>query len=379
MKKTILFFLFLYCQSVFAHTTSDSYLNINLSEQQGSVSWAISVRDLEYAVGLDVNTDGKITWAEILARKQVIEAYVLSRLTLYSKENQLKQSCYIDNNSLMVDDKTDGAYLVFDIISPCLNSFSNKNLSIDYQLMFDIDKNHRGLILIESQSKNVTSVASPESHIFKLQNINISILTVFADYVLEGIWHILIGLDHILFLLALLLPTIFIYKNKKWRHRERVSSSFVPVLKIVTAFTIAHSITLTLSVMEVVQLPVQLVEIAIAITVLLTCLHTIRPVFHRSLWELTFIFGLIHGFGFANVLIDLGLADKELALSLFAFNVGVEIGQLFIVCLFILFVSAVHRHWWYHIFIFRGGITVTALLSCIWIVERSLNYEIMGI
>ena len=379
MRKSMVILLLLYCQQVFAHTTSDSYLNIVLDEQQSSISWAIAVRDMEYAVGLDINTDGKITWAEVLQRQQVIEAYVLSRLSLYLTVGEQKQSCHIDNNNLLVDDKTDGTYLVFDIISPCLKDALNKNLSIDYQLLFDIDKNHRGLMLFESQGKTVSFVASPKNHIFKLQNKSISSLTVFVDYVLEGVWHIWIGLDHILFLLALLLPTIFTYKNKKWQHRERVSSGLLPVLKIVTAFTIAHSITLTLSVMGIVQLPVQLVEIVIAVTVLLTCLHTIRPVFHQSLWKLTFIFGLIHGFGFANVLLDLGLANAELALSLLAFNVGVEIGQLFIVSLFILFASAVHRHWWYHLFIFRGGITVTAVLSCIWIIERSFNYEILSI
>ena len=378
MKQFIIFFLLLYCQQVFAHKTSDSYLNINLSEKQGNISWSIAVRDLEFAIGLDLDADKKITWAEVLQRKLVIEAYVLSRLSLYTVRNQLKQSCRIDNNKLLVDDKSDGAYLVFDIVSPCLNQVLDKELYLDYQLMFDIDKNHRGLILIESEGESTTLVASPGKYTFSLRGKATTLVSVFTNYVLEGIWHILIGLDHILFLLALLLPSVLLYRNGQWLQRENIQGSFISILKIVTAFTLAHSITLSLSVLKIVQLSSQLVEVVIAITVLLTCIHTLKPIFQHGLWKLAFVFGLIHGFGFANVLLDLGLARSALALSLFGFNVGVELGQLFIVCLFVLFAAVVHRYWWYRVFIFRGGITITAVLSCIWIIERSFDYEIVG-
>jgi len=379
MKNVIALFLFMYCQQVFSHTTSDSYLNINLSEQQSSISWSIAVRDLEFAVGLDVDEDKNITWAEVLQRKQVIEAYVLSRLSLYTVSNQLKQSCHFDNKQLLVDDKSDGAYLVFDIVSPCLNQVLDSKYVLDYQLMFDIDKNHRGLVLINDGKESISLVASPDNHTFSFNNNSATLMLVFTNYVIEGVWHILIGLDHILFLLALLLPAVLVYQNGQWQQRENIQGSFVSILKIVTAFTLAHSITLSLSILKIVQLPSQLVEVVIAVTVLLTCIHTLKPIFQHALWKLAFIFGLIHGFGFANVLLDLGLEKSALALSLFGFNVGVELGQLFIVCAFVLFASVVHRYWWYRIVVFRGGITVTAILSSVWIIERSLNYEILGL
>ena len=246
-------------------------------------------------------------------------------------------------------------------------------------MLFDIDSNHRGLILIESEESTITRVASPKNHIFKVQNSNVSVMLILYDYVLEGIWHILIGLDHILFLLALLLPAVLLYKDGLWQRRENIRSCLLPILKIVTAFTVAHSVTLTLSVLEIVQLPPQLVETIIAITVLLTCLHSIKPVLQDSMWQIAFFFGLIHGFGFANVLLDLGLAETALLVSLLGFNVGVEIGQLFIVCVFMVFATVVHRYWWYRTIIFKGGISATAALSCIWIIERMLNYEILVI
>ena len=335
MKNILILALFFYCQQVFAHKTSDSFLNIAVSEHQTTINLSVSVRDLEYAVGLDVNSDNSISWAEVIQKKQLIESYVLSRLTLYTIDNTFKRLCSINNDELLVDEKSGGNYLVFKLTTTCIVDEADKKYILDYQLLFDIDKNHRSLILIESKDQNVTLVASPDNHTFNLWNKSVSVITFFYDYVIEGVFHILIGIDHILFLLALLLPSVLIYKSRKWQHRESISSSFIAILKIVTAFTVAHSITLTLSILEIVELPTQLVEVVIAITVLLTCIHTIKPIFHQSLWKLAFIFGFIHGFGFANVLLDLGLEETQLALSLLGFNIGVEIGQLLIVCLFI--------------------------------------------
>ena len=384
MKKTLILYLFLFSQQILAHTTSDSYLNINLSEQESNISWSIAIRDLEYAVGIDTDNNNKITWSEILQRKTDIEAYVLSRLAIYTTKDQVKQLCTINNDSLMVNEKSNGNYLVFNIITSCLADASNTIIEIDYQLLFDIDANHLGLLLIQTDelsndSNTVTFVASPDNHTFIIKSGATKSASIFSDYVSEGIWHILIGLDHILFLLALLLPSVLLYNHGRWQQRDSIRCSFKPILKIVTAFTVAHSITLTLSVLQIVQIPAQWIEIVIAITVLLTCLHTIKPIFQHSLWKLTFFFGLIHGFGFANVLLNLGLEKTALAISLFGFNVGVEIGQLFIVCIFMFFTATVHRHWWYHTFIFKGGILITTGLSCIWIFERIFNYEILGV
>lgn len=384
--KLIFVFLCVFSKQLFAHQTSDSYLNIIKSQQQNYISWSIAVRDLEYAVGLDTNADSRITWQEILQRKPTIESYVLSRLLLYSVNAQQKQFCQINNNELLVDDKRDGAYLVFKLSSPCLKdlfaglsySSAEKHFYLDYQLLFDIDKNHRGLILIQVEDNIVTRVASPDNYTFNLQIKESPRAGVLSRYINQGIWHILIGLDHILFLLALLLPSVLVYKNKKWQQRENIRSCFMAILKIVTAFTLAHSITLSLSVLEVVQLSSKMIEIFIAITVLLTCLHTLKPVFQQSLWKLAFVFGLIHGFGFANVLLDLGLEKTALALSLFGFNIGVEIGQLFIVFVFLLFAALIHQYCWYRTVIFKGGISVTAIISCVWIFERTFNYKLLG-
>ena len=167
------------------------------------------------------------------------------------------------------------------------------------------------------------------------------LLRQFLDYGKEGVWHIWIGFDHILFLLSLLLPAV-LYRQHKFREaRWEPLPGFRPALwevfKIVTAFTVAHSITLSLATLGVVTLPTRWVESAIAASVVLAALNNIFPwsLFAGRRWMVAFVFGLIHGFGFASVLADLGLPPGALLLALVGFNLGVEVGQLAIVSAFL--------------------------------------------
>ena len=107
------------------------------------------------------------------------------------------------------------------------------------------------------------------------------------------------------------------------------------MLWVVTAFTLAHSITLTLAALRLVELPSRLVESAIAASVVLAAVNNLVPVVERRRWMVAFAFGLIHGFGFASVLAELGLPQETLVLSLLGFNLGVELGQLAIVAVFL--------------------------------------------
>ena len=126
------------------------------------------------------------------------------------------------------------------------------------------------------------------------------------------------------------------------------------MFKVVTAFTVAHSITLSLAALGVISLPSRLVESAIAASVVLAALNNVCPVVYGGRWIIAFCFGLIHGFGFASVLTDLGLPQDSLLLALVAFNLGVELGQLAIVAVFLPIAYALRgrrasirgRCWW---------------------------------
>jgi len=130
-------------------------------------------------------------------------------------------------------------------------------------------------------------------------------LEQFADYVREGVWHIWIGFDHILFLVSLLLPSVFILVENRWAPATRFRDTFWDVFRVATSFTIAHSITLSLAALSIIQLPSRLVESCIALSVVLAALNNIWPLVHGRRWAVAFGFGLIHGFGFASVLADL--------------------------------------------------------------------------
>ena len=147
----------------------------------------------------------------------------------------------------------------------------------------------------------------------------------------EGVWHIWKGFDHILFLLTLLFPAVIVYRNGRWEPRDSWQASALDIVKVVTAFTLAHSLTLSLAVLGWVHVPSRIVESTIAATVLLGALNNVVPIVLERRWLVAFVFGLVHGLGFASVLADLGLHGTNLALALVGFNGGVEIGQFAIV------------------------------------------------
>ena len=189
-------------------------------------------------------------------------------------------------------------------------------------------------------------------------------------------WHIWIGFDHILFLLSLLLPAVLILRKKEWQAAEQFRGTFWDVFRVVTSFTVAHSITLSLAALSVISLPSRLVESTIALSVLLAALNNLWPVVAERRWAVAFAFGLIHGFGFASVLTDLGLPQGALLLALVGFNVGVEVGQLAIVTAFLPFAYGLRRSWFYRRLVFAGGSAAIALVAAVWLAERALNVKL---
>ena len=164
----------------------------------------------------------------------------------------------------------------------------------------------------------------------------------------------------------------------RWCAAASFRAAFVDVAKIVTAFTIAHSITLSLAVMGVVSLPSRWVESAIALSVVLAALNNLYPVVAQGRWIAAFGFGLLHGFGFAGALRDLGLPPNSLALSLVGFNVGVETGQLAIVVLFLPFAYALRATWGYRRLLLTAGSAAIATIAAAWFVERAFDLSLFA-
>jgi hypothetical protein len=197
-----------------------------------------------------------------------------------------------------------------------------------------------------------------------------SLWSTFYEFIEQGIIHIFIGIDHILFLVALLLPSVLFMREKKWQANSSLKSTFLNVLKIVTAFTVAHSITLTLTILGFISLSSWLVESFIAFSVIVAAINNFRGSIEKRLWILVFIFGLIHGMGFASVLMDLELQERSLTTALLGFNLGVELGQIAIVSLFLPFIYVFRNQQWYVPVILYFGSFLIVIMGFVWLLER---------
>jgi HupE / UreJ protein len=246
-------------------------------------------------------------------------------------------------------------------------------------LFAGLDPQHRGLLNLAARGATRSAVLGPHEPRQAFELGEISRWRQFADYVREGVWHIWIGLDHILFLLSLLLPAVLAWQaaQQRWQAVGSFRKAFVDVLKVVTAFTLAHSITLSLAALGVVELPSRLVESVIAASIIVAALNNVRPLVIRRLWMVAFGFGLVHGFGFASVLADLGLPRDALVLALVGFNVGVELGQLAIVVAFLPIAWALRRTVFYRRWVMLGGSLVIAALAAVWLLERAFGLELL--
>ncbi len=371
-----LLFTSLFPLQVYAHKPSDSYITIKKHDTNKSLihaQWDISLRDLDYALGLDDNNDGNITWGEVKRHHKDIEDYAFESMRIKAGEKYCKNQI----NKHSIDNHSDGAYAILDFFIDCQSSKRPKIFDLEYSLFFEFDPQHRGLLKIQHNDKTLTAIFSPEKSI---QHFNLDLLNPlnqFLEFTKEGIWHIWIGFDHILFLLALLLPAVLIKYEGKWIEISDFKTAFWNVFKIVTAFTIAHSITLSIAALEIIELPSRLVESLIALSVIIAALNNIFPIFNKGRWFIAFLFGLIHGFGFASVLMDLGLTQSTLLIALVSFNIGVEIGQLFIVFVFMPISYKINKTSFYKNIVFYIGSIAIALIAMLWFIERIFNLSFM--
>ena len=355
-----------------AHKASDAYLTVTRDEANLAGRWDIALRDLDLALGLDADGDGEITWGEVRARQDEIAALALARLAISSGGER----CTLQAKDIKIDTHTDGAYAVLALTGSCPHP--GPTLAIDYSLLFDLDPQHRGLLNYVEAGESRSMIFSAERTRQVAGGDSGGPLMQFVAYVHEGVWHIWLGFDHILFLVSLLLPAVLVRRDGAWQAATKFRDAFWDVARIVTAFTLAHSITLTLAALSIVSLPSRWVESAIALSVVLAALNNVFPIVQRGRWIAAFAFGLLHGFGFAGALADLGLPTGSLALSLAGFNIGVELGQLAIVAAFLPVAFALRSTWAYRRVVLAGGSTAIVAIAGAWLVERAFDLSLFA-
>lgn len=349
-----------------AHTPSETYFTLNVGGTNLTGRWDVALRDLHQGMGLGPEDLKKVARAELQQREEALALDIIAGVELRA-DGALLNLTITDYTRLPLNG-IEYARLLFEAIG---RSTARTVIEIDASIAFRIDTNMHGLLRLEHNGRTEVVAFNEQSpaHRFELGQPG-GRWARWLTFMWEGVWHIWSGFDHILFLVALLLPAVLKREANRWAGVERFRSAFVNVFKIVTAFTVAHSLTLSLSALDIVRLPTRFVESVIAASVALAALNNLWPWFRNKSWLVAFSFGLIHGFGFANVLAELQLAKGAMALALVGFNVGVELGQLAIVLVFLPLAFDLRRSWFYRTITLKYGSAVVALVAIGWMVER---------
>jgi HupE / UreJ protein len=363
-----------------AHKASDAYLQLASTESGVRLRLDVALRDLDLPLDLDADGDAQLTWAEVKQAWPAIERYALERLQI--------EGCDLDVAGRGLERRTDGAYAVLHFSSSCRPA---EVPLLQYTLLREIDPTHRGLLKIEWAGASAQLVvldptrpmaSAPRTRAASgaqaVPGFDAETAGAPASFFGEGIHHIVTGYDHVLFLLCLLLPSVMRRTPTGWLPVGRLAQAVLPVAAIVTAFTVAHSITLALAALKWVSLPSSFIEPAIAATIVLAALDNLRPVFHGRRVLVTFLFGLVHGFGFAGVLGELNLPTAQFVWALLQFNLGLEFGQLAIVIIVAGGLFVLRQRPRYPGWAIRGGSLAAMLMGVIWFVERTADVSLLG-
>lgn len=349
-----------------AHDPGISRLDISVGESSIDLEASFALQDLAPLVAIDQNFDGLISESEWRRVQPTLESQHDALVSIHNNGKPLTPS-----RVLAARDGRDGIHLRQHWEAVKLGG----RLTVEANALVHLSPGHRQFLEVRDSrgalvSNALLSARSTTHHVTLTQSAP-EMLAVLTDYLALGTEHIWFGLDHLLFLATLLLPAVLVYVAPRWEPVTTLRPALITVLKLITAFTVAHSLTLTATVMGWLVPPAGLVEPAIALSVVLVALNNLRPVFVRSRWCPAFAFGLLHGFGFASVLQDIGLPPAATAISLLGFNLGVELGQLTVVALLLPIAFWLRKESGYRRYALQGGSMVAVVVASAWLVERS--------
>ncbi|MBK7863162.1 MAG: HupE/UreJ family protein [Archangiaceae bacterium] len=365
MSRRALVFGLLVAAEAAAHQASDAYLTLDFRGAP-ALRVDLALRDLDDQLQLDADGDGNVTWGEVQARLGDVEAELSRHLTV--------KGCAWRIGRRGLTGHSDGAYLVLEGALDCEGQGA---VSVGYSLFFARDPSHRALVRLLTGPTEQTLIATPEKRelVFDAAPQQAASL---GQFFVEGVHHILIGADHLLFLTALLLPSVLKRRGRlrllafsDFEPCETLKPALVEVVKLVTAFTLAHSLTLALAALDVVELPSRLTESAIAATVVLVAVSNLWSLTDDARWGPAFTLGLVHGFGFSSVLKDSGLRGTSLVAELLGFNLGVECGQLLFVAAVVPVCFGLSRRRDLYPWLARAGSVLIAIIGAHWFWQRA--------
>lgn len=352
---------------VSAHEYSASYTNITITEETTELVFKIDSTSLiELIVDLDVNSNGIIDDEELKEEEHHLEE-IVEETVVIDKNNIQMVPDTMEMEQVEIDNKE---FIQYTFTYPGFIPGDTFTL-MDGFYASDDDTNYINLVSVSYYGASSTTVIQGDDHrawtilITEDQQVqgeenasnppvqstgNLS--SWFAFFKL-GALHILTGYDHLLFLFALLL-------------RKQTLKQYIA---IVTAFTVAHSITISLSVLDIISLPSVFVEAVIALSIIYVALENIFRKEIRYRWGLTFGFGLIHGLGFASILKEMNLQSNQLFMALLNFNIGIEVIQILLVLAVLPLLKVMQKQKNARRYVTYGSLLI-AVMGGYWLVER---------
>lgn len=364
----------------FGHTGNESYVYLDIYDNtvEGRVEFPIN--DLNDVLGTDFpkNADRALVAAE--AERELLYEYTDQHLELSEQAGGEWPLVFGDLETLGAN----GGYIIVNFAVDQEFASVPRSFTAAYDGIIHAKPERSALLIIGTDwgSGTFNNEAdellrfTAEQPVQEVDLGGTSFWRGFTGVVILGAEHIEIGSDHILFVVALLLPSVLVFsKLAGWQPSASFRSSLWRVLKIVTMFTIAHTITLTLGGLGIVEFSPVLVETIIAASIILAALHNIRPVLMNKEWIIAFVFGLFHGFGFAGLLGDLGLTQSRQFVSLLGFNLGIELGQATIILMVFPALFIARRTRAYVPAMHAGSVVLIAVASA-WVLDRALGVDL---
>ncbi len=363
-----------------AHQTGNSYLVLTESNGRLQIELDFIVRDLGNLLQPPTPSDAPApvpppaatpTPEQLQAMQPAITQVIQESLGV--QLNEEAQPLEFVSQSVVL--RNDGLYVRQRFTSPSIAP-EIKFVVVRYSFFNQNDKLGRAFFKLQLGKEEISSVfdSSTQTQRFALGDTKRwSTIGLFTH---EGAWHIWGGPDHLLFLLTLLLPGLMLLHRATGttdtdNNGTKTAAWFA--LKVITAFTLAHSITLLASVLDVISLPSRWIESAIALSIMISAALNLQTRIQWSQWKLAFIFGLIHGMGFANGLRELGLSQTYFIETVLAFNVGVELGQIAAVVAVGIPIILLARQARTKQLVMTYGSWGVLLISGIWLVQRLMD------
>lgn len=382
-KRLNFCFLLLFITSfTFAHQSPTTNVLLDVSPKIVKMELELPLSELSLALGKNLTLN-----SETLVKKQgaALRAYLLAHTHLYTNKDQPWKiaivEMYVANGTSEIGNFPYKELIVKLILTPNANE-NTREFTLDYDAILHQVEEHVAYVSIRNDWElgklqdtqntiGIITIDTKDNSVYPL-HINLekgSSLRGFTGMIIHGMSHIKEGTDHLLFILTLLLPACLLVRNKKWAEYSGLKHSLLKLLKIVTAFTIGHSITLLVGVFNLFELPIQMIEVLIAVSILISAIHAIKPLFYNREVFIAIGFGLIHGLAFSQTLQNLHLDTSKLILSVLGFNIGIELMQLAVILMVIpaIIVLSKMQHFFYIKNVLAALIIV---ISLGWILER---------